>query len=153
MKIGIISDTHNDLDPAVLRLFEGVEHILHGGDVGLMSIIYALEGVAPVTAVFGNTDTGLPLEEIKVVELAGRKFLLCHIVEPRSPHESLRARLALERPDVVVFGHTHKPFEETIDGTLFFNPGYAGKQRFRLPRSVALMEIGKGGIRTQINWL
>lgn len=153
MKIGIISDTHNYLDPAVLRLFEGVEHILHGGDVGLMSIIYALDDIAPVTAVFGNTDTGLPLKEIEAIELAGRKFLLCHIVEPRSPHESLRARLARERPDIVVFGHTHKPFQETIDGTLFFNPGYAGRQRFSLPRSVALMEIGEGGIRTEIKWL
>jgi putative phosphoesterase len=84
-----------------------------------------------------------------VVELAGRKFLVHHIVNPhRSPTRS-GARIARERPDVVVFGHTHKPFSETIGGTRFFNPGYAGKSRFGLERSVAILHCGDKGIRTE----
>ena len=153
MKIGVVSDTHNYLDPAVLKYLEGVEHILHGGDVGLMSIIHALENIAPVTAVTGNTDHGLPLREIEVVELAGKKFLLQHIVEPHSPSQDLQARLKAISPDVVIYGHTHKPFQTTIGHTLFFNPGYAGKQRFTLPRSVALLHLDDGEIRPEIKWL
>jgi uncharacterized protein len=61
MKIGLISDTHNYLDPRVPEIFTGVEHILHAGDVGLSSLIVELEQIAPVTAVIGNTDEGLPL--------------------------------------------------------------------------------------------
>ena len=153
MKIGIISDTHNYLDPAVLRIFEGVDHILHGGDVGLMSIIYALEGIAPVTAVFGNTDTDLSLKETEVITLGGRKFLLEHIVDPRAPGLALSKRVEKERPDFVVFGHTHKPAQERIGETLYFNPGYAGKARFRLPRSVAIMELRDGEPKIDVKWL
>ena len=153
MKIGIISDTHNYLDPAVLKIFEGVDHILHGGDVGLMSILYALEGIAPVTAVFGNTDTDLPLKETEVIILGGQKFLLQHIVDPRAPGLALNQRVAKEQPDFVVFGHTHKPSQEKIGETLYFNPGYAGKARFRLPRSVALMELRDGEPKIEVKWL
>ena len=153
MKIGIISDTHNYLDPAVLELFHGVEHILHGGDVGLMSIIYQLEAIAPVTAVFGNTDTDLPLKETEVVILDERKFLLQHIVDPRSPGWPLSNRVTKEQPNVVVFGHTHKPSQEKIGDTLYFNPGYAGKARFKLPRSVALMELADGEMKIHLKWL
>ena len=153
MKIGIISDTHNYLDPAVLRLFEGVHHILHGGDVGLMSIIYQLERIAPVTAVVGNTDTDLALNETAVVVIAGTKFLLHHIVDPHAPGMALSSRVGKERPHVVVYGHTHKPAQETIGDTLYLNPGYAGKQRFNLPRSVALLELENAEIKVDLRWL
>jgi len=153
MKIGVISDTHNYLDPSVPQLFQGVDHILHGGDVGFMSIIYALESIAPVTAVFGNTDSGLPLKETESIELSGRRFLLHHIVQPGSPVELLRRRIEKERPNVVVFGHTHKPYQETIGETLYFNPGYAGIQRFSLPRSVAIMEIRPTDLSIELRWL
>jgi len=79
--------------------------------------------------------------------VGGRKFLLQHIVNPHALTDSIRTRIAGERPDVVVFGHTHKPFSESIGGTLFFNPGYAGKSRFGLERSVAILHCGDGGIR------
>jgi hypothetical protein len=153
MKIGVISDTHNYFDPKIPQLFEGVEHILHGGDVGQPWLIMELEKIAPVTAVVGNTDSGLPLRETEVIELAGRKFLLHHIVDSRSPSPVLQKRLIREKPDVVVFGHTHKPFQETIGGTLFFNPGYAGKQRFTLPRSLAILHCEANGIRAELKWL
>ena len=140
MRIGVISDTHDLLDPQVPDLFAGVEHILHGGDVGLPWLVLKLEELAPVTAVLGNTDLGISLRETEVVQLDGRKFLVHHIVNPHAPHDHLAARIGREKPDVVIFGHTHKPFCETIDGILYLNPGYAGRQRFSLPRSLAIME-------------
>ena len=149
-QIGLISDTHNYFDPRIPQLFAGVAHILHGGDIGLPAILLTLEQIAPVTAVAGNTDDpGFRYAQTAVVELAGRKFLAHHIVNPHALTDSLQARIARERPDVVVFGHTHKPFSEKIGGMLFFNPGYAGKSRFGMERSVAILHCGDKGIRAQ----
>jgi putative phosphoesterase len=148
--IGVISDTHNYLDPLIPSLFAGVHHILHAGDIGLPAIILRLGQIAPVTAVLGNTDdSGFHYKQIEVVEVAGRKFLVQHIVSPQSVAEPIKARIAQERLDVVVFGHTHKPFCETIGGVLFFNPGYAGKSRFGLQRSVAIVHCENKGIRAE----
>jgi uncharacterized protein len=147
MKLGIISDTHGFLDPAIFDLFVGVEHILHAGDVGFSSLILELETIAPVTAVCGNTDAGLPLRETEMVVLAGRKFLVHHIVNPHLPSDRLRPHLERQRPDVVVFGHSHKQFCETIGGALFFNPGYAGKPKFGADRSAAILHCDAKEIR------
>jgi putative phosphoesterase len=149
MKIGVISDTHGFLDPRVPKLFAGVDHILHAGDVGPHSLLLALEAIAPVTAVLGNTDTWLPLNLTETVDLGGRKFLVHHIVDPRALTDDLKHRLVSERPDAIVFGHTHKAFSETIGSVLFFNPGYAGKQRFALARSVAILDCDQRGIRPE----
>jgi putative phosphoesterase len=150
MKIGVISDTHNFLDPKVLTLFQGVDHILHGGDVGGGFITFQLEQIAPVTAVLGNTDSLLPLKETEVVELDGRKYLVHHIVNtPGKPDEPLRSQVLRERPDVVVFGHTHKPFCQKFGAILYFNPGYAGKPRFGMDRSVAILRWEDGDIRPE----
>ena len=150
MRIGVISDTHNYLDPKVHKLFGGVEHILHAGDIGLPSILLELQEIAPVTAVSGNTDDpGFHYRLTEIVALAGRKFLLHHIVNPRLPDDSLQELIARERPDVLVFGHTHKPFSETIGGTLFFNPGYAGKSRFGMERTLAILDCTGKNIRPE----
>ena len=149
MKIGVISDTHGYLDPRVGKLFAGVGHILHAGDVGPHSLLLELEAIAPVTAVLGNTDTWLQLKLTESTELSGRKFLVHHIVNPHALTDDLKDRIGRERPDVVVFGHTHQPFCQTIGGTLFFNPGYAGKQRFSLERSAAILHCGGKQIRSK----
>ena len=149
MKIGLISDTHGFLDPRVAWIFKGVEHILHAGDIGSASIIVELERVAPVTAVLGNTDGGLAFRETELVRLAGRKFLLHHIVDPRAPHEALARRIELEAPGVVVYGHSHKAHTEAVGRITYLNPGYAGKPRFNLRRSVAIVECQPAGLRTE----
>ncbi|MGO8931990.1 MAG: metallophosphoesterase family protein [Limisphaerales bacterium] len=149
-RIGVISDTHNYLDPLIPQLFAGVDHILHGGDIGRPAIILALEQIAPVTAVAGNTDDpGFQYPQTGLVELGGRRFLVHHVVNPQSLADPMRTRIARERPDVVVFGHTHKSFCQTVGGVLFFNPGYAGKSRFGLERSVAILHCGDKGIRAE----
>jgi uncharacterized protein len=140
MRLGLISDTHGFLDPRVAGIFAGVEHILHAGDIGSDRIIAELETVAPVTAVLGNNDDSPNFALTRMVELGGRKFLVHHIVSPRSLTDDLKLRIARERPAVVVFGHTHQPFSETINGVRFVNPGYAGKPKYGTQRSVAILE-------------
>jgi hypothetical protein len=150
MKIGVISDTHNFFDPEIPGLFAGVSHILHAGDVGQPRILAELEAIAPVTAVRGNTDDpALLYDETGIVGLAGQKFLIHHIVNPSAPVEKLRRLITRERPDVVVFGHTHKRFCETIGGTLYLNPGYAGKLKPGTERSIALLHCGEMELRVE----
>jgi putative phosphoesterase len=149
VKIGVLSDTHGFLDPGIPALFAGVEHILHAGDIGATLIPFELEQIAPVTAVLGNNDGGLDFRETEIVGLAARKFLVHHIVNPNAPGDKIKSRIARERPDVVVFGHTHKRFCETIDGILFFNPGYSGKSRFGAERGVAILHCDEKEIRPE----
>jgi uncharacterized protein len=149
MRIGVISDTHNFLDPQIPDVFAGVDHILHAGDVGSAWITFQLEQIAPVTAVLGNTDSMLSLNETEVVTLGGLKFLVHHIVEPHYLSDALKRRIGREKPDVVVFGHTHKQFCERIHGVLFLNPGYAGKQRFSLARSLAVLHCNGTELRPE----
>lgn len=146
MKIGVISDTHDYLDPKVIDLFEGVQRILHGGDIGGPWLVLQLENIAPVTAVMGNTDTGAYHKETELVQLAGKKILVHHIVDVVAPADLIRKKIIRENPDVVVFGHTHKPYAEKVGNTLYFNPGYAGKPRFGMSRSVAILTCEGNGI-------
>ena len=146
MKIGLISDTHNFFDPGLPEIFAGVDHILHAGDVGERLILVQLEQIAPVTAVLGNNDLDLPIRETAIATLGGKKFFVHHIITPGLGTQPIQARIRAETPDVVVFGHTHKAYSEQIDSTLFLNPGYAGRQRFKFERSVALVEIRDGAV-------
>ena len=147
MTIGVISDTHNFLDPKIHELFAGVDHILHAGDIGNTTVISELEEIAPVTAVYGNTDTGLPFRETEVIELGTRKFLIHHIVNPHALGDRVKERIARAQPHVVVFGHTHRTFCESIEGVLYFNPGSAGKPKFGLGRTVAVLHCDEKEIR------
>jgi putative phosphoesterase len=149
MRLGIISDTHDFLDPRVKDLFAGVDHILHAGDVGSAWITFELEQIAPVTAVVGNNDYDLNFKETEVVTLAGKKILVQHIVEPSDPDEKLRRAIARHRPDLVVHGHTHRASDVVVGGTRFFNPGYSGRPRFNQDRSLALLQCTAAGITAE----
>jgi putative phosphoesterase len=146
VKIGLISDTHNYFDPRLPEVFHGVDHILHAGDVGDRLILSELEAIAPVTAVLGNNDVDLPIRETAITTLGGRKFFVHHIITPGLGSQPIQAKIRSELPDVVVFGHTHKAYAEQIDSTLFINPGYAGRQRFKLERCVAVADILDGNL-------
>ncbi len=153
MKLGLISDTHDFFDPKIPGIFQGVDHILHAGDIGRPWVILELEHIAPVTAVLGNNDVATQFQETEIVQLGGRKFLIHHIVSPHAPAAPLQRRLLHETPDAVIFGHTHQPFSETIGRTLFLNPGYAGKPRFSLARTVAILHCDATGLRTEFKEL
>jgi putative phosphoesterase len=138
-RIGLISDTHGFLDPQVADHFAGVDHIVHAGDIGWPSLLFELEAVAPVTAVAGNTDNHPAWNLTEVLELSGRRLLVHHIVQPHHLTDELRGRIQRVRPDVVVFGHTHTPRHERVDGVLYVNPGSATQGRCGSPRSVAVL--------------
>ncbi len=151
MRIGVISDTHGHLDPKVRDLFAGVDHIFHAGDMGFPSIVMELEELAPVTAVLGNTDDArTEFKELEVVELGGLKFLLHHIVDPNLPSERLQQAFLHHSPDVVVFGHSHKPFHELIGNRVYLNPGYAGRAKGEERRSVAVIRIEEGAVEIDL---
>jgi putative phosphoesterase len=149
MRIGLIADTHDHFEPRLRSVFAGVDYILHAGDIGETGVLRQLEGIAPVTAVLGNNDFHQTLRPLEVVVLGNRKFLLHHIVHPNALSEPLQRRLAIETPDVVVYGHSHRPFCGAVGRTLFINPGYAGRSRFAQPRSVAILDCDHGELKPQ----
>ena len=144
MKLGLISDTHGYFDPALPKIFEGVEHILHAGDICGNDVILKLEQIAPVTAVLGNNDYDPRYRELEAVEFEGTRFLIHHIVPLGQPHANIFDSVQRVRPDIVLFGHTHKTHDSVVDGVRYLNPGYAGRQRFNLGRSVALLKLKSG---------
>jgi len=146
IRIGVIADTHGLFDPAIRRHFRGVDHILHAGDIGDRSVIEQLEKIAPVTAVSGNVDeyehSGFPRQI--VVRRNGKKIALCHVLyEKRKLTREAKSWLDRERPDICVFGHSHRSTIEQYGPTLLFNPGSAGPKRFSLPRGIGLLTIRK----------
>lgn len=148
IRIGVIADTHGLFDPAILRHFKSVNHILHAGDIGDQSVIEQLEQIAPVTAVFGNVDDdeqGRFPSEV-VIELAGRRIAIRHILyEGGKLTKDGRAFLDREQPDICIFGHTHQPKVEWFGKTLLFNPGSSGPKRFKFPRSVGILVFARQG--------
>ena len=156
MKIGLISDTHGHLDPRIAALFAGVEHILHAGDIGGESLLDELRAIAPVTAVLGNTDDDLRHGGCRAVErrtLGGKTFLVIHAGRPHGLADEVR-RIIFDgdKPDMVVFGHTHHPERLVENGVLFVNPGSASHPRLRQPPTVAIVEIHPNS-RLEVRWL
>jgi uncharacterized protein len=139
--IGLISDTHGLVRPAVHETLKGVDLILHAGDVGGAAILEELRMIAPVKAVFGNTDPpGMPeLSPSIEMEIDGLRIHVSHGNEVGSPTpERLAARYD---HDVVVYGHSHRQMMTRRDHQLFVNPGAAGPRRFSLSASVGILKI------------
>lgn len=148
MRLGIISDTHNLLRPEVLEVFSQVDHILHGGDVGDAEILIQLEAVAPVTAVFGNTDGSQMrsrLPKVAEIQLDGFDIVVTHGDQLGHPTPALLNH-AFPKAEIIVFGHTHTPVLQLVDRTVtVMNPGSAGPRRFDRPApSVGIMELEPG---------
>jgi putative phosphoesterase len=149
VRVGLISDTHGKLRSEVFTHFHGVDHILHAGDIEDPDILVALATIAPVAAVYGNTDgfhLRRQLSEKVELELAGQRIVLIHGHQFGSPHPPDLAA-AFPDADIVVFGHTHRPLAERIGSALFINPGAAGPARFGLRPSVALLQLNTGDAR------
>ncbi|HEV7837805.1 MAG TPA: metallophosphoesterase family protein [Gemmatimonadaceae bacterium] len=149
-RIGLISDTHGLLRPGVHDALAGVALILHAGDVGGSGILDELRLIAPVRAVFGNTDPpGEPeLAEKILMDLDDVSVHVSHGHECGSPTpERLADRYDA---DVVVYGHTHRALVTKLDGRLFVNPGAAGPKRFNLTPSVARLTISGGNAEVEI---
>ena len=149
MRIGVISDTHGLLRPEVFAAFQGVDHILHAGDIGGEDVLIELRAIAPVTACAGNVDgfrCGDAGETARIT-LGGARFFLTHILDrPRRPRPEVQSALRDAPADVVLFGHSHLPHDERIGPVHYFNPASAGPRRFDYPVSVGILEVEKGRV-------
>ena len=147
MRLGVISDTHGLLRVEVLEVFEGVDHILHGGDVGKWDVMVELQALAPVTAVYGNVDgfeIRSKLPQVAEVELDGFRIVVTHGDQLGSPTPA-KLHEAFPDAEIIVYGHTHKPLLELVDKTVtVMNPGGAGAPRFGLRPSVGILELEPG---------
>jgi len=139
--LGLISDTHGLLRPAVHDALKGVSLILHAGDVGGSEILDELRLIAPVHAVYGNTDpAGDPnLSQEIVVPIGDIEIHVSHGHELGSP--TPEKLLSSYPQDVIVYGHTHRQMITRADGRLVVNPGAAGPRRFNLTASVARLTV------------
>ena len=151
IRIGVLADTHGYLDPAVIELFAGVDHIIHAGDIMDASILNALAQVAPLTAVSGNLDEGelaaLPREVSG--QVGGVRFVVGH------KRKRLFKKLAAGKladagsaaPDLIVCGHEHAPSASWVDGSLYLNPGTASApDEEDDAATVAVVESGAAGL-------
>lgn len=147
MRLGVISDTHGLLRPEVFDVFSGVDLIVHAGDIGAVDLLDDLRAIAPVAAVWGNTDgfdVRRVVPEVIEREIEGLSFVITHGHQLGSPTpENLTARW----PEalVLIYGHTHRPLLTLVDSVVtVMNPGGAGRRRFDLPPSVGILELEPG---------
>jgi uncharacterized protein len=147
MRLGVISDTHGLLRPEVFEAFAEVDHIVHAGDLGSLDILDELEALAPVTAVFGNTDeleVRRRLPQVAAVELDGFDLVVTHGDQLGSPTPE-KLNSAFPEAQIIVYGHTHRPLLTLVDVVVtVMNPGSAGPRRFKLAPSVGILELEPG---------
>jgi uncharacterized protein len=137
-RIGVISDTHRLLRPEATAALQGVDHIIHAGDIGWPSVIHELRRIAPVTAVRGNVDIGdwaRKYPETAAVELFGSIFYVIHNIHSLDLDPSVAGFAG------VISGHSHNARQEMRDGVLYFNPGSAGPRRFYLPVTLGILTL------------
>ena len=147
MKLGIVSDTHGLVRPALFTALAGVEHILHMGDVGKASVLQELARIAPVTAVRGNTDREGPTGELPETEVylaEGHYIYMLHDLS------EIHLDPAAGKFAAVLFGHSHVPNYYTKCGVLYFNPGSCGPKRFDLPITAGLLDVTADALKPTI---
>jgi putative phosphoesterase len=147
MVIGVISDTHGTISAQAMSALEGVDHIIHAGDVGDPDVLRQLRSAAPTNSVRGNMDGSawsINLPHNDVIELGGMVFYLVHDLY-KMDIDPLAAGV-----DVVISGHTHQPEIKRHKGVLYFNPGSASHGRNASPPSVGRIEITQDRIIPKI---
>jgi hypothetical protein len=148
VRLGVISDTHGLLRPEVFEAFAGVDHIVHAGDIGPLELLTELEAIAPVTAVYGNTD-GFDVRgkvpRVAQLELDGFRIVVTHGDQFGRGVPSEEFQAAYPDADILIHGHTHIPKLELVDVVVtVMNPGGAGPRRFDIPASVGILELEAG---------
>jgi hypothetical protein len=148
--IGLVSDTHGLVRPDIFSALDGVELILHAGDVGGADVLAELATIAPVEAVAGNTDPlgTLGLATSLECEIDGIRIHVSHGHEVGRP--TPERLLALYSHDVLVYGHTHRQLIKRVGQRLVINPGAAGPRRFNLMPSVGRLVIDHGRVDAEL---
>lgn len=144
LTVGLISDTHGLMRPGVVHALQGVDLILHAGDVGGRDVLVELRDIAPVHAVYGNVDDPFDpeLEQTLYVHLDGWSVVVTHghLLRRLTPEALLRQFDA----GIIVFGHTHRALVHRSGGRVVVNPGAAGPRRFDVVPSVARLTVSPG---------
>lgn len=150
MRIAVLSDTHGLLRPEVIeaiRAAEGVDHILHAGDVGDIHILDTLREIAPVTAIRGNVDVQGPtalLPATEALDLGGALIYMLHAIDDLDIKPEAAGIAA------VIYGHSHQPTLRHRNGVLYLNPGSCGPRRFSLPISMAWLTVENGSASAEL---
>ena len=151
MKVGVISDTHNWLDPTLGTVFKDCDEIWHAGDAGTISILETLAAFAPIVrSVYGNID-GIDIRsrvpEFQLINVQGVKILLIHIAgKPPRYNRHVLELTRKNKPDLLICGHSHilKIMRDKQHDLLYVNPGAAGRYGFHKMRTVLRFEINQG---------
>jgi putative phosphoesterase len=147
MRVGIISDTHGLLRPEAVVALQSSELIVHAGDIGSPDILDQLASIAPLQVVRGNNDLNVAWAEQLAdhlrFELAGWPTLLVHDIAdvPALLDDSVK---------LVITGHSHKPLIKWRGERLYLNPGSAGRRRFKLPVTLALLDVDEAAIEPKL---
>ncbi|UCF93192.1 MAG: metallophosphoesterase family protein [Desulfobacterales bacterium] len=148
--VGVVSDTHGRLRPAVLQTFEGTDLILHAGDIDHPDILAKLRKIAPLIAVRRNMDWGDWANDLRPTEAVQIGAVTIHLLHDLH-------RLSVDPHDtgfnVVISGHTHQPLARKKNGVLYLNPGSATAPRCGHKASVAVLQIRGGSFEAQFIWL
>lgn len=146
-KIGVISDTHipqfKQLPPAIWQHFDGVERIIHAGDLSVLSVIAELETIAPVVAVEGNIEEEEVMLQLPIkreIMVGNCRIGIVHILGDSRTRARV-ARQEFPNARVVIFGHSHIPWNEDANGQLLFNPGSATDRRRQPTCSIGLLHV------------
>ena len=135
MIIGLISDTHGLLRPEALGALAGVDALLHAGDVGAPDVLTRLRTIAPLHVVHGNNDPADAWPHTVRATFEQVDILMIHELA------HLEVAMLASPPQLIVFGHSHKPALYEQAGIHYLNPGAAGPRRFSLPISVARLHV------------
>lgn len=146
-RIGVISDTHGLLRPKVVKALEGVERIIHAGDLDTPEILNALEKIAPVTAVRGNMDRGGWARNLRKTEILEVNDCLLYVLHDLN---TLDLDPVAAEFKVVIHGHSHVHSRVNENGVLYLNPGGAGYRRFNYPISLSILHFNGDRIEPQI---
>ncbi|AVX23221.1 Uncharacterized protein ALO42_03509 [Pseudomonas syringae pv. atrofaciens] len=147
MKVGVISDTHGLLRPEAIAALQGCAQIIHAGDIGSQDIVEQLTAIAPLHIVRGNNDMDAdwakPIADHLRFNIEGWQVLLVHDIAdvPALVDDSVK---------LVVTGHSHNPLIDWRGDTLYLNPGSAGRRRFKLPVTLALLEVSPDAIEPSL---
>jgi uncharacterized protein len=150
-KVGLISDTHNYLDPQVKEYFHDRDEIWHAGDFGGIQIADELRKIAPLVGVYGNIDgqdirSVFPLHQRFNRE--GLNVWITHIGGiPGRYCIPIRDEIEKNPPDLFICGHSHIlkiSRDHSLEKMIYMNPGAAGKQGFQIFRTLVRFSISEG---------
>jgi len=133
--VGLISDTHGLMRDEALRALQGSDLIIHAGDVGRLEILDTLRTIAPVVAVKGNIDQGPWADMLPRSAVARAGPALIYVIHDVHDLDGAAGYHA------IVSGHSHRHGCEERSGVLYINPGSAGPRRFKLPVTVARLDL------------